>query len=89
MTCDHAVAHGYEDDWGGFILASVIGSAIVDVVEILHGYILSNPQVAYWQHLKAQPLKGWLDRELTTFDYCPFCGEKIDWEEIIRNTANE
>ena len=26
--------------------------------------------------------KQWIDRELKRFNFCPFCGEKIDWEAL-------
>ena len=26
--------------------------------------------------------KQWMDRELKRFNFCPLCGEKIDWKAL-------
>lgn len=41
-----------------------------------------------WFRQDVTPLENFFDKrtntELTRFDYCPVCGEKIDWNELKR-----
>jgi hypothetical protein len=42
---------------------------------------------------RAVPLEKYMDRRVSTnlerFDYCPFCGEKIDWKKLKERAKSE
>lgn len=48
----------------------------------------------YWTNIKPYTLKDYCDRRkkstnLTRFEFCPYCGKKIDWKKIKNEEVKE
>ena len=97
MSCDAGkcvVAHGYEDEWGGFILRENVIESTRDAVNETRRWIrssLGRPDFLMRKERKER-LKEILktcdarvileEKGVTCFDYCPDCGHAVNWDAI-------
>lgn len=84
VNCDHTIAFGYDDFWDNPIRVSNKAEAKNRVTETV---LNADGRVAYYtDRLKSIVYEGDEKKiyeevlHLYTFNYCPDCGDKIEWE---------
>lgn len=79
--CDHTVAHGYEDDWCRFVRVSGMEKIASDVIKKNLEWANGSGCKALRDRIKSfTNAYQHFEQTLEIFNYCPDCGEKIDWE---------
>lgn len=86
--CNCIVAWGYEDFYDGavnnadvFEMATRIKKELIDFIAGTHG-AESVKITLYHSQLKASFIRTILNKQIDTFNFCPSCGKRINWEQL-------
>lgn len=84
--CDHIIAWGYEDFWGGAIKQSELKDTVRLVIRSVTKWAAASNAHKPTANKKLALITSGINRvvleaedDITIFDYCPICGTKIDW----------
>lgn len=86
--CDHTIAHGHEDIYGGFVKESEMPEMSKFIIGKVTAWVNNKPDRPVSSHIRALKKEyEFLSRELTLFDFCPDCGKNIDWSKYKKTDA--
>jgi len=74
----------------GFLTGTHLSKS--DVCEIVNRGLNVYNQTCYYRQSKPLTIKQYIDGRrgyLSRFTYCPYCGEKINWGNIIKQIIKE
>lgn len=91
MTCEPGtctVAHGYEDDWGGFVSREEVVETIRLAVSSGRSWMRNPHADTYIKSRKRKVFRSHDARvileeeDLDCFNHCPRCGTAVDWDTV-------